>query len=245
MTRKKQKKRKEQAVLGGPAIKHIRATASTHGPMVHALLETIFTNGQRASEPGLLRWHDVDLYSGTISVFHLKGGLKPKPLTLSSKCKLALETWKNTPRTLIDPAQAAYVFPSANPIQCYPCKGAKEILVRPRKKHGVPPKPPYLAPCPHCHATGMRWGMTRHEVRHAIVAVLKAAGIPEDFWFPHVLRHSAITYMLNRGLKAPEIQERVGHVDVKTTYGYMHTTEEARARVHMVFDEDDDTEEPK
>jgi site-specific recombinase XerD len=76
-------------------------------------------------------------------------------------------------------------------------------------------------------------------VRHLIVDVFTRAGIPEEFHFPHVLRHSAITQMLNSGTSPPAIQERVGHKALETTFGYMHTTDEARARVNKAFDEEE------
>jgi integrase len=234
VTRRKQKTRKKRAVLGIDDLKKIRASAAAHSPFAHALIEWLYTNGQRASEPGLAKISDVDLHNGTVMLTHLKGGLDPEPQPLSTACRAALRAWIPI-RTFVEPAQQDYVFPSANPGDCYPCDGQGKLLIKSRNKA----KAAYVGPCPHCHATGMRWGITRHEVRHLVVDVFTRAGIPEEFHFPHVLRHSAITQMLNSGTSPPAIQERVGHKALETTFGYMHTTDEARARVNKAFDEEE------
>jgi integrase len=194
--------------------------------MVHALLEWLYTNGARASEPGLARMRDVDLHAGTVQLTHLKGGLAAEPLFMSKRCLAALEAW------LAVKPKGDYVFPSAKPRPCYPCRGEGRILAKRQKKE------PVLVPCPHCHATGVRQGMTRHEVARVIVRVFTLAGIPAELRFPHILRHSAVTRMLNKGTEPTAIQERVGHKSLATTLGYMHTTEAARAKVNEAFDED-------
>lgn len=215
-------------------IEQIRAAADGLSPLAHALVEWLYTNLQRASEPGLAREQDIDLFNGTVVLAHLKGGLAPEPTSLAPECKEALEAWLPK-REFKDPAQRAYIFPSANPLTCYPCKGTKRFTVKSRKKVGEIAGTSKVIPCPHCHATGTRWGMTRHEVDRLVVAVFKLAGVPERFHFPHILRHSAVTHMLNSGSAPPEIQERVGHKSLATTFGYMHTTEEARAKVNKAF----------
>jgi len=235
MTRKPQKIRKKRAVLGAPDLKKIRAAARAHGPLAHALIEWIYTNGSRASEPGCARVTDVDLHNGTVMLTHLKGGLEPEPQPLANACREALRAWLPQ-RTFVEAAQHDYVFPSARPGDCYPCAGKGALTIKKRKRGGASES--RLAPCPHCHASGKRWGMTRHEVRHLVVAVFTAAGIPSEFHFPHILRHSAVTHMLNKGTPPPAIQERVGHAALATTFGYMHTTDEARAKVNRAFDED-------
>jgi site-specific recombinase XerD len=235
VTRKPQKLRKKRAVLGAPDIRKIRAAAKAHSPLAHALVEFLYTNGSRASEPGCARVTDVDLHNGTVMLTHLKGGLEPEPQPLANACREALRTWLPQ-RTFVEAAQQDYVFPSARPGDCYPCAGKGALMVKKRKRGGA--SEGKITPCPHCHASGTRWGMTRHEVRHLVVEVFTKAGIPSEFHFPHILRHSAVTQMLNSGTPAPAIQERVGHAALATTFGYMHTTDEARAKVNRAFDED-------
>lgn len=239
MTRRPQKPRKTQAVLEESDLKRIRAAAKDSGLLAHALIEWLYTNGQRASEPGLARVHDVDLHNGTVMLAHLKGGLDPKPMPMADKLRAALKAWLTDPtRThrFRNDQHALYVFPSAKPITCYACKGTKRFTTKSRRR-GLEAK---IMPCPHCHALGTRYGMTRHEVDRVVVAVMQKAGIPEEFHYPHILRHSAVTHMLNGGTEPPAIQERVGHKSLSTTFGYMHTTKKARAQVAKVFDEDDD-----
>ena len=234
MTRQKQKPRLKRAVLGEGPIDAIRTAAPQAGALAHAIIEWTYTNMQRASEVGLARERDVDLYNATVQLTHLKGGLAPEPMALVPECKAALEVWLPQ-RVFIRPEQREYLFPSANPMTCYPCKGTKRFTVKSRKKAGETAGTEKIIACPHCHAIGVRLGVTRHEVDRVVVQVMKLAGIPERFHFPHVLRHSAVTQMLNSGAQPPEIQERVGHKSLATTFGYMHTTDEARAKVNKAF----------
>lgn len=240
MTRRPQKPRKTQAVLDEDDLKRIRAAAKEHSLLAHSLIEWLYTNAQRASEPGLARVQDVDLHNGTVMLAHLKGGLEPKPMPMAEKLRAALKKWlvsEDRKVWLVGNSPAsAYVFPSPSPRACYPCRGTKRLTLKSRRR-GVEAK---IMPCPHCHATGTRFGMTRHEVDRVVVAVMQKAGIPEEFHYPHILRHSAVTHMLNGEIAAPAIQERVGHKSLATTFGYMHTTKKARAQVTKVFDGDDE-----
>jgi integrase/recombinase XerC len=235
MTRQPQRKRKKRAILGVLDLRAIRAAAKDLGPRESAVIEWLYTNGQRASEPGLARLSDLDMHTGTVSLTHLKGGLDPEPMPMSERCREALRAWLPL-RAFKSPEQEPYVFPSANPHTCYPCKGARQMTMKSRKTGEA-----RVVPCPHCHATGTRWGMTRHEIRHIVAAVFTKAGIPKEFHFAHVLRHSAVTHLLDSGVKPPAIQERVGHKELATTFGYMHTTKEAREAVTKAFDEEEDT----
>lgn len=226
--------RLKRAVLGESAIEQIRTAAQGHSPLAHALIEWLYTNAQRASEPGLARENDLDLYNDTVMLSHLKGGLLSEPMPLSPECKDALVAWLPL-RTFPRADQKLYVFPSGNPITCHPCGGAKQVVTKSRKKAGESAGTSKVVPCPHCHGVGIRLGMTRHEVDRTVVAVFKLTDVPKRFHFPHILRHSAVTQMLNSGSLPPEIQERVGHKSLTTTFGYMHTTEAARAKVNKAF----------
>ncbi len=233
-------KRKKRAVLQASDLVRIRAAAKTSGARDHALIEWLYTNGARASEPGLARIDDVDLYSNTVLLTHLKGGLEAEPIPLSKRCAEAIRDWLRV-RKIVKPEQRYYIFPSERPGTCYPCGGKKEIVKKNRKHTpGVPPELT-LVPCPHCHGTGTRWGISRHEVRRIIETIFTAADIPAEYHFPHVLRHSAVTHMLDGDAPPSAIQERVGHKSIATTYGYMHTTKKARAMVTKTFDEDDES----
>lgn len=227
--------RKKRAGLSREDVTRARAAAARLGPLEAAFLEWLYTNGARASEPGMAALSDVDLRAGTVMLRHLKGGLATDPMPLSEKCRKALEAWLSVRKqALVDPrAQADYLFPSARPGPCYPCGGEGRLMVK-RGKRGESK----LEPCPHCRASGTRWGLTRHEARRLVERIFREAGLPAELAFPHVFRHSAATHMLDRKVNPAAIQERLGHKSLNTTLGYLHTTKEAREAVNRTFDED-------
>lgn len=232
--REKGSARTKGATLEVAEVKAARAAASRIGPLAAAFLEWLYTNGARASEPGLARLSDIDLHTGMVQATHLKGGKDPKPLPLSNRCREALKAWLAVrPQFLFDPkAQKDYLFPSQSPGRCYPCKGTGKLT---RKRRGQEEK---LISCPHCYATGTRWGFSRHEAYRLIRKICSEASLPERYAFPHIFRHSAATHMLDRGNSPTAIQERLGHASVTTTLGYMHATKEAREAINRTFDED-------
>lgn len=234
--------RKKRASLEVEDATKARAAAKALGPMEHAFIEWLYTNGARASEPGLARLSDIDLRAGTVMLVHLKGGKAKDPMPLSQRCREAIEAWLTVRgEHFVDPKQQRdYLFPSRSPQPCYPCRGEGELVVkkkRGRKASGGEAAPPLL-PCPHCRATGTRWGLSRHEAARIVRRVFKAAGLPAELAFPHVFRHSAATHMLDKDINPAVIQERLGHSALATTLGYLHTTKKARAAIGRVFDEE-------
>jgi integrase len=209
-----------------------RAAAARLGPLASAFLEWLYTNGSRASEPGLALVDDVDLHLCEVRTAHLKGGLKPMTLPLSARCKVALEAWLAV-RTeyLVNPAQRDYLFPSPRPGRCYPCRGEGKLLYRHRTKGKT------LIPCPHCRATGTRWGFTRHEAYRLIRQICAEAGLPERYAFPHIFRHSAATHLLDADSNPKAIQERLGHASLETTMRYVHGTQKAHEAIRKAFDD--------
>ena len=227
------KPRKKRASLEVEDANKARAAAKELGPLEHAFLEWLYTNGARASEPGLAQLSDLDLRAGTVMRVHLKGGQSKEPMPLSERCRQALKAWLAVrPQFLFDPkAQKDYLFPSLHQGPCYPCSGKGKLLAKRRKRE------PELVPCPHCRATGTRWGLSRHEAMRIIRRVFKQAGLPAELAFPHVFRHSAATHMLDKDNSPAAIQERLGHASLATTLGYLHTTKKARAAINRTFDE--------
>jgi integrase len=214
-------------------VRKARAAAKTLGPLEHAFVEWLYTNGARASEPGLARLSDIDMRAGTVMLHHLKGGQSKEPLPLSTRCREALTAWLAVrPQFLFDTkAQRDYLFPSLRPGACYPCRGKGKLIIKRKKKE------PTLAPCPHCRGDGTRWGLTRHEAMRIVRRTFKVAGLPEALAFPHIFRHSAASHMLDGDLNPAAIQERLGHATITTTLGYLHTTKKARAAINRVFDD--------
>jgi len=226
--------RTKGAHLSTEETKAARAAATRLGPMAAAFLEWLYTNGSRASEPGLALVGDVDLHLCEVRTVHLKGGLKPMTLPMSGRCKAALEAWLAVrDKHIVNPAQRDHLFPSQNPGPCYPCRGKGELLYKHRTKGKT------LIPCPHCYATGTRWGFTRHEAYRLIRQICAEAGLPERYAFPHIFRHSAATHLLDKGNSPTAIQERLGHASVETTLRYMHGTKQAHEAIRKAFDEDE------
>lgn len=230
------KKGRRKYVLDTADITKIRALPLS--PLERVLFEWLYTNGARASEPGLAKLSDIDLRGGTVQPVHLKGGTDQEPQPMAKSLKRALEAWLPIRKSISvlqgNQVYADYIFPSSSPIACYPCRGTGKIDRKPRNR------PVEKAACHHCGGEGTRWGLSRHEVSRIIVPMLLQAGVPRSHAFPHVLRHSAVTHMLDGGVQPPAIQERVGHKALETTFGYMKTTKAAREAVNRVFDEEGD-----
>lgn len=216
------RKRTKLAALTVEDIASARAVLEFRGNPLHtALFEWIYTNGARASEPGQQLIEDMDLRRGTVLLLHLKGGLEPTPIAMATRCREAVKLWlarRDTWMPNIKSEQQPYVFPSAVPGKCYVCQGSGKR----RRNNGD------LVPCHHCGATGKRWGLSRYEVADIIGSVLEAAEVEEHLRFPHILRHSAVTHMLDAGWNPADIRLRVGHKSVETTFKYMQATKRAQ-----------------
>lgn len=222
-----------KAILETEDTKRARAVAKQQGPLAWALFEWLYTNGSRASEPGMARLADVDLPTSRVRLRHLKNGMAPDWVALATPCRDALAAWFKVRETYARTVkQKLFVFPAKAPGRCYPCRGKGQLLNKRTRA---------AKPCHHCDGTGERLGLSRHDVRRIIGKVLAAAGVPKGRRHPHVLRHSTITHLLDKGVPAAAVQERVGHKDVTTTFGYMKATKAARRQLDAALGDDDTT----
>ncbi len=63
--------------------------------------------------------------------------------------------------------------------------------------------------------------LTRERIRQIIKDRAKEAGIPENV-YPHLMRHSFATHLLENGADLRVIQDMLGHADLATTQVYTH-----------------------
>ena len=76
--------------------------------------------------------------------------------------------------------------------------------------------------------------LTRERVRQIIKQRAIEAGINENV-FPHILRHSFATHLLENGADLRIIQEMLGHADISTTQIYTHLEQQRLNAIHHKF----------
>lgn len=215
-----------KAVLLPADIPEVMRAAKLCGPMAAALLAWLYEFGSRASEPGLQVVDDVDLRAGRARPRHLKDGAAADWLFLLPFCREALPAWMAVRQDfVVHPQQRDLLFPSRGAGKCYACHGTGERVRLMREKKTGRRFDGDGVPCHHCNATGERWGISRAEVHAIVREVLLAAKVPEPLCYPHVLRHSIISHLLNGGMPATSVQERVGHRALASTLGYAKSIE--------------------
>jgi site-specific recombinase XerD len=231
--------RNEKAVLEVSEVTRALLFAKVRGPLEHALLTWIYEWGARASEPGLQLVKDVDLRMARARAIHLKHGAEREWDPLLKGCREVLPPWlEGRQEYIVDKAQLPFLFPSPSPGVCYPCRGTGKVTVSRQKKT-------QKLDCYHCGTTGKRWGVSRYEVESIVDIVLRETGVEEERRHPHVFRHSIITHLLEAGVDAVVIQQRVGHRQLATTLGYVRATKKARDRLDSALERLRDEDERK
>jgi len=111
--------------------------------------------------------------------------------------------------------------PAALAIEAYVAKGRPDLAQR---NESMPPSTLFL------NARGRT--MTTRDVRRVISKVGVEALDGRPMW-PHLLRHSFATHLLEGGADLRSVQELLGHADVGSTQVYTHVSSE---RLRAVYD---------
>jgi integrase/recombinase XerD len=77
-------------------------------------------------------------------------------------------------------------------------------------------------------------GLTPGRVWMIVKEIAKRAGLDENV-YPHLLRHSFATHLLNHGADLRIIQEMLGHADIATTQIYTHVEQNRLRDLHRRF----------
>lgn len=76
--------------------------------------------------------------------------------------------------------------------------------------------------------------LTRERVRQIIKQRALEAGLEENV-FPHIMRHSFATHLLENGADLRVIQDMLGHADLSTTQIYTHVEQKRLVNLHKTF----------
>ena len=76
--------------------------------------------------------------------------------------------------------------------------------------------------------------LSPERVREIVKQRAKNAGIEQNV-YPHLLRHSFATHLLQNGADLRVIQDMLGHADISTTQIYTHVDEKGLKSVHQQF----------
>ncbi len=152
-----------------------------------AIMELFYSSGLRLSELATLRWEQLDLASGMVTV--TGKGNRSRMVPVGRVATAALLEWRKT-RVKFASFEEPHVFVSqrGNPI------AVRTIQSRIR----------YWA---------------------------KRQGIPQNI-YPHLLRHSFASHMLESSGDLRAVQELLGHADISTTQIYTHLDFQHLAKVY-------------
>ncbi len=149
-----------------------------------ALFELLYSSGLRVSELTSVRWRDLDLREGLITV--TGKGRKTRVVPVGSRARAALETLRE-----------------------HDAPGTDDPLV--------------------CGRLGKP--LTPNQVRTRLKRRARDQGIWKRV-YPHLLRHSCASHVLESSGDLRAVQELLGHADISTTQIYTHLDFQHLARVY-------------
>ena len=152
-----------------------------------AIMELFYSSGLRLSELATLRWEQLDLASGMVTV--TGKGNRSRMIPVGRVAVVALLEWSKT-RVKFASFEEPHVFVSQR---------GSPIAVR--------------------------------TIQSRIRYWAKHQGIPQNI-YPHLLRHSFASHMLESSGDLRAVQELLGHADISTTQIYTHLDFQHLAKVY-------------
>lgn len=152
-----------------------------------AIMELFYSSGLRLSELASLRWEQLDLGSGMVTV--TGKGNRTRMVPVGRMASQALLEWRKNRG-----AFASFEQPS--------------VFV---SQHGTP--------------------ISTRTIQSRIRYWAKRQGIPQNI-YPHLLRHSFASHILESSGDLRAVQELLGHADISTTQIYTHLDFQHLAKVY-------------
>lgn len=89
-------------------------------------------------------------------------------------------------------------------------------------------------PAPELFLSRLGHALTRERIRQIIKRRAREAGLPENV-YPHIMRHSFATHLLENGADLRVIQDMLGHSDLATTQIYTQVEQKRLMELHKRF----------
>ncbi len=206
-------RRKEMVVLPPEQAHQLIASALETGERLEALLAVALTTGMRRGELLGLRWRDIDLERGALSVQH-------------TMLYRNVTTWRLTPpKTKASRRSIVLGTTATAALRRHRARQNEERLI--------------AGPLWHDHdfvfATAIGDPTPTETVRRTLDRVLKRAGLPHIRF--HDLRHTAATLLLADNMNPKKVSELLGHTSVSITLDrYSHVLPSMQRDVAAAMD---------